>query len=135
MRYMKWVGLAATVLLFISCFLPWVFIPSLDFTVTGIKAGERFGSPGYFHFLFIIFFLLFTFIRRIWAKLWNLLFAALNLAWAIRNYFVITACPDDCPVKKAGIYLMVLASILMLVAALFPDIKLPEEKPPPELRS
>lgn len=109
--------------------MPWVYIPWLDFTATGINAGKNFRSPGYFHFLFIFFFLIFSFTRRIWAKQWNVFITALNLAWAIRNYFMISAClGGDCPVKKTGIYLMLLASVLMMVSALFPDMKLPEEK-------
>ena len=128
MRYMKWIGPAAAVLLFVSCFMPWVYIPWLNFTATGIYAGEKFRSPGYFHFLFIFFFLIFSFIRRIWAKQWNVLITALNMAWAIRNYFMIAACPDDCPVKKVGFFLMLIASVLMLLSALFPGMKLPGEK-------
>jgi hypothetical protein len=51
------------------------------------------------------------------------------MAWAIRNYFIISACHGgDCPEKHNGIYLVLLASLLMLVSALFPDIKLPEQK-------
>ncbi len=137
MRYMKWIGLAAAVLLIVSCFMPWVFIESRNIMVSGIDAtGTSFGKPGYFHFLMTGIFLLFGFMQKVGAKRANLLIAALNLGWAIRNYFIISACQGgDCPVKKTGIYLMLLASILMMVAALFPDMKLVEEKPPPELRS
>lgn len=130
MRYMKWIGLAAAVLLIVSCFTPWVFIESRNITVSGIDAtGTNFGKPGYFHFFMIGFFLLFSFIQKTGFKRANLLITALNLGWAIRNYFIISACQGgDCPVKKTGIYLMLLASILMLVSALFPDMKLPKEK-------
>ncbi len=34
MRWMKWIGLAAAILLIISCFIPWVFIESKNITVT-----------------------------------------------------------------------------------------------------
>jgi hypothetical protein len=130
MRWMKWIGFAAAVTLIISCFSPWIFIESKNITVTGIdSAGTNFGKPGYFHFLLIAFFLFFNFTPRVWAKRSNLLIAALNLAWAVRNYFIISACQmGDCPVKKAGIYILIPASLLMLVAALFPDMKLPGEK-------
>jgi hypothetical protein len=130
MRWMKWIGLAAAGLLIISCFIPWVFIESKNITVTGINAeGTSFGKPGYFHLLMSIIFLLFSFIPRVWAKRSNLLITGLNIAWGIRNYFLITACQmGDCPEKKSGIYLILLASLLMMVTALFPDMKLPEEK-------
>ena len=130
MRYMKWIGLAAAALLVVSCFTPWVFIESRIITVSGVDAtGTNFGKPGYFHLLLTAFFLICTFIQRTGAKRTNLLIAALNLGWAIRNYFIISACQGgDCPVKKTGIYMMLLASVLMMVSALFPDMKLPEEK-------
>ena len=130
MRYMKWIGIAAALLLIVSCFTPWVFIESRNITVSGMDAGgTNFGKPGYFHLLMTGFFLLFSFIQKVGFKRANLLITALNLGWAIRNYFVISACQGgDCPVKRTGIYLMLLASILMLISALFPDMKLPEEK-------
>lgn len=130
MRYMKWIGLAAAVLLIVSCFIPWVFIESRNITVSGIDAaGTNFGKPGYFHFFMLVFFLLFSFIQKVGVKRANLLITALNLGWAIRNYFVISSCQGgDCPLKKAGLYLMLIASVLMMVSALFPDMKLPEEK-------
>ena len=129
MRYMKWIGLMAAVLLVVSCFTPWVFIESKNITVSGIDAtGTNFGKPGYFHLLFAFFFMVFNFIKRIWAKRWNLLVVALNIAWAIRNMLIITACrAGDCPEKKIGIYLVLIASILLLLSALFPDIELKEE--------
>jgi hypothetical protein len=130
MRYMKWIGLAAAVLLIVSCFIPWVFIEARNITVSGMDAtGTNFGKPGYFHLLMTVLFLFCSFIQKIGAKRTNLLITALNLGWAIRNYFIITACQGgDCPEKKTGIFLILLASILMMVSALFPDMKLSEQK-------
>jgi hypothetical protein len=127
---MKWIGLAAVILLVISCFTPWVFIESKNITVTGIDStGTNFGKPGYFHFVFAFFFIVFHLTPKLWAKRWNLLVVALNIAWAARNYFIISSCREgDCPEKQTGLYMVLLASVLMLVAALFPDVKLMEEK-------
>ena len=130
MRYIKWIGLAAAVLLIVSCFTPWVFIESKNITVSGVDStGTNFGKAGYFHFLLTAFFLICTFIQRIGAKRLNLLITALNLGWAVRNFFIISSCQGgDCPLKKTGLYFMLLASVLMLVSALFPDMKLPDGK-------
>lgn len=130
MRFMKWIGFFSALALIIACFIPWVFIEPNNIIVSGVQAtGTNFGKPGYFHFLMIAFFVIFNFTPKVWAKRSNLLITALNLAWAIRNYFIISACQmGDCPVKKAGIYILIPASVLMLVAALFPDIKIPEKK-------
>src|SRR5688572_802951 len=130
MRWMKWTGIAAAVLLIISCFLTWVVIVSKNIIVTGVNAGgTNFGKPGYLNLLMTLFFLAFTLIPKIWAKRINLLVTALNLAWAVRNYFIITACrAGECPEKHPGIFFLLLASVLMLVSSLFPDLKLPEQK-------
>ena len=111
-------------------FFTWIVVPSKNIVVSGVEAtGTSFGKPGYFHLLFSFFFLLFSFIPKIWAKRTNLLVTALNLAWAMRNYFIISACRGgECPDKHVALYLVLLASIIMVVAALFPDIKIPAEK-------
>ena len=130
MRYMKWVGLFAVILLIVSCFLPWVIIPSKNIVVSGVDStGTNFGKPGYTHFVLSFFFVIFHFIPRLWAKRSNLLVVALNIAWAIRNYFIISMCREgECPEKQIGLWLVLLASVLILIAALFPDIQLKEEK-------
>lgn len=130
MQFMKWVGVIAVLLLILSCFIPWVYIASGQITISGVEStGTNFGKPGYFHFLMAPLFLFFHLVPKVWAKRWNLLIVALNLAWAVRNFFIISACQGgECPEKKAGIYLVVLASVLMLVSALFPAIKLKEDK-------
>lgn len=123
---MKWIGILAALGLIVSCFFPWVFIESKNITVTGIKSGgTSFGKPGYFHFFLAVLYLVFTSIPRLWAKRWNLLIVALNIAWAARNYFIISACSGgECPEKKAGLYIVLVSSLIMLVAALFPRMEL-----------
>ena len=130
MRYMKWIGLAAAAALVLSCFIPWVFIQSRNISVSGVDAtGTNFGKPGYFHFLLTVVFLLCTITPRVWAKRLNLLITGLNLGWALKNFFVVAACSGgECPVRKMGIWIMLLASVLMLISALFPDMKVPVEK-------
>lgn len=130
MRYVKWIGLLAVMLLVVACFLPWVYISSQSITVTGVDAtGTNFGKPGYAHFILGFFFIVFHFIPTLWAKRWNILVVALNIAWTVRNYFIISMCREgECPEKKTGLWLVILASVLMLLAALFPDIKLKENK-------
>ncbi len=130
MRYMKWIGLAAATLLIISCFTPWVFIESRNITVSGVESnGTNFGKPGYIHLVLTVLFLFCSFVPRVWAKRLNLLVTGLNVGWAIRNYFLISACMGgECPIRKTGLYVVMLASLILLIAALFPDIKLPQEK-------
>jgi hypothetical protein len=125
MRFMKIAGLAAAILLVIACFLPWIYIESRSITVTGIDAtGTNFGKPGYFHFAMAFWFVVFTLTSRVWAKRANLLVTALNLAWALRNFFIIPACEGgECPIKKAGLYLVLVSSLLIMASGLLPDMK------------
>jgi len=127
---MKWIGLVAVMLLIVSCFLPWVIIDSQKIIVSGVDStGTNFGKPGYTHFVLGFFFIIFHFIPKLWAKRVNLLIVALNIAWAIRNYFIISMCRvGECPEKQIGLWLVLLASVLILIAALFPGIKLKEER-------
>src|SRR5258706_11870270 len=112
MRWMKWLGVLAALVLITACFMPWVVIPSKNITISGIDAvGIDLGKPGYFHFVALFFFLLFTFLQKIWAKRSNLLITAVNLAWAARNYFIITMCRGgECPEKKLAVYLVLITS-------------------------
>jgi hypothetical protein len=130
MRYMKWIGLAAAALMVYACFSPWVIIESKNIVVSGMDAsGTNFGKPGYLHLFLTALFLLFHFIPRLWAKRANLPVVAVNMGWTIRNFFVIAACrAGECPEKQTGLWLTGIASLLMLLAALFPDIKLDNRK-------
>ena len=126
---MKWIGWAAAIALVIACFMPWVYIPWTGFSATGMDAGPEFRSPAWAHFIFTFLFILFTLIPRIWAKRTNLIVTALNLGWAVRNYLLITGCSGgDCPDKKIAIWIVLFASVLMLLAAMFPDMKLKSRK-------
>jgi hypothetical protein len=131
MRWMKWIGLMAAILLIISCFTSWVVIESRNLVISGVDAtGTNFGKPGYFHFILTGLFLIFLLTPKIWAKRSNLLIGAVNIAWAIRNFIIITACHmGECPEKKSGIYLAVFASAMMLLSSFFPDIKLKSPEP------
>jgi hypothetical protein len=130
MRFNKWIGVAAAVLMIVACFMPWIVIEGPHILVSGINAeGTNFGKPGYFNLLMTIFFLFFHLTPRVWAKRANLAVIALNLAWAIRNYFLLSTCrAGDCPTQKTGLYLHLFAAVIMLFAGLFPDMKLPQEK-------
>jgi hypothetical protein len=132
MKRMKWIGIAAAILMITSCFIEWAVISSKKIVITGVDStGTTLGKPGYLHLALTFFFIVFNLVPRVWAKRANLLVAALNMAWAVRNYFIVTTCSGgECPEKHSGIYLILVAAFLMLLASLFPDIKLKEEQKP-----
>lgn len=125
MQIIKWLGVAAAIALIVSCFIPWVIIESKDIVVSGVEsAGTNFGKPGYFHLFFAALYLIFVFINRVWSKRVNMFISAFNIAWAVRNFAIISACyGGECPEKKAGLYIALISSIIMLVSVLFSGAK------------
>ena len=122
MKYSKWIGVFGFVLLAVVAYQPWIYVASKQITVTGMhSAGTNFGRPALMNFFLgsiatVLFLLPYTTAKRA-----NLFFCALNLAWSARNFVVLATCREgDCPDKQAGLYLMLIASILMLAASLFP---------------
>jgi hypothetical protein len=126
LRSLRYLTILAAILLIVAVFLPWVTIESIKLSITGMNTeGTDFGKPGYFHLAMAALFLIFSFTPRIWAKRINLLIVALNLAWAIRNFIMIAACSGgECPTRELGIWIVLLASVIMLLGALFPDVDL-----------
>ncbi len=110
------------IVLVVACFMPWMKIEDPALIITGVDTtGTRYGKPALAHFVLAAFILAVAFIPKIWAKRLGLLFAALNLAWGIRNFGVIPHCEAGvCPEKLAGIYLLLIASIVLMITALFP---------------
>ncbi|MBZ4191073.1 hypothetical protein K7B07_19320 [Niabella sp. 3A5MI-3] len=109
--------------------MPWSQIPSMGLTLSGVDTtGTRYGKPAYNHFIVTGAVLVLTFIARLWAKRLNLLFGVLNLAWAIRNFILFGRCEaGDCPERQLGLYLVLLASIILMLTILFPKMELKEE--------
>lgn len=126
---MKWVGIFTALLLIVSCFFPWVTIEYKSITISGTNsAGTNWGMPANSHFVFAGLYLIFALLPKIWAKRTNIFISGINLAWAARNFIMIAGCEaGECPVKRAGLYVVLFSSILMLIAALFPDLKLKDQ--------
>ncbi|QEC43299.1 hypothetical protein [Pseudobacter ginsenosidimutans] len=130
MKYSQWIGILAAITLVIACFIPWTYHPDVQKNFTGFfSENNLYGRPGKFFVTFAIIASIFFLIPRVWAKRWNLLFTAIIVAFAIRCFLVYTGCYHGiCPEKKAGIWLVAISSIVMLLMAVFPDTKLPEQK-------
>ena len=73
-------------------------------------------------FFTVIAFILFL-IPKLWAKRMNLFIAALNLAWTIRNFFVVSSCfAGECPQKQFGLFAVIVLSVGVLAMAMLPKI-------------
>jgi hypothetical protein len=130
MKYSQQIGIVAVLALAAVCFIPWVYIASVNITITGFNAkGTNFGKPGLAAIVLSAVCVIFFLTPKVWAKRTNVFLSAIVFAWSIKNYLLITAClAGDCPEKKAGIYLQVLFSFVIMIMALLPKISLPEEK-------
>ena len=131
MKYSKWIGLFAVLLLVFSAFQPWIYIASKNLTVTGLQAaGTNFGKPAFINMIMAAFAALFFLTPWVAGKRANVFFCTFNLAWAIRNFIILSICrAGECPEKRPGIYIFLFSSLLLLVASLFPDVEIKEENP------
>lgn len=125
LRYYQVFSFLSGLVLAIACWLPWIEISSPSLTLTGMNTdGTSFGKPAFFHLIFLSLYLLFVLIPLDWAKRFNLLIAALNLSWMIRNFFLMALCRGgECPARQLGLYLVAIASVGMLLVSFFPPAK------------
>ena len=131
MKYSKWIGVVACVLLIAVCFMPWTYHADLQKNFTGFfSEKDAYGKPG----KFIVFFCLVSFallmVQKVWAQRVLLFVAGTMLAYSIKTYILYSSCYNAyCPEKKAGIFLLVACSVIIFAASLFSDIKVaPVEK-------
>ncbi|MCC6288925.1 MAG: hypothetical protein IT249_13665 [Chitinophagaceae bacterium] len=132
MKYSQWIGIAAALMVIIASYLPWMEIPALQKIVTGMdNAGTNLGKPAKLHLIFAVTAIVFFLIPKVWAKRTNLIFCALGIAWAVRNFLLYARCEmGTCPERKYGLYIVLCGSVVMLLMALFPDLKIVEKKEP-----
>jgi hypothetical protein len=125
MKYSQWIGVLAAVVLVAGSFMPWTFHPDLNKTFTGFFSENNvYGKPGKFFMFFSIVAIIFFLTPKLWAKRWNLLICSLVFAFAIRSFIVFSGCYRGiCPEKRYGLWVVLFSSLLMLVAALLPDLK------------
>ncbi|WP_205512780.1 hypothetical protein [Longitalea arenae] len=126
MKYSQWIGIAAAIILVIAGFFPWTYHPDLDKNFTGFFTENNvYGKPGRVFIVLSAISIIFFAVQRIWAKRWNMFMCAITLAFAIKSFIVYSGCYRGiCPDKKAGLWIMLLAAILMMAMSLFPDMKL-----------
>lgn len=117
---MRILAITACLLLIASCFFPWVTIESKNITISGMDTeGTNFGKPAYMHFLLASLVIIFLLLKKGWAHKMAIFFAALNLGWALRNFFIISMCRGgECPEKHIAIYLVFLFAVLIILFSL-----------------
>ena len=126
MKYSQLLGVIAVAALAGICYLPWSYIPDRHIIVTGMSApGTDFGKPGLMHLVLGVLLALFFLIPKVWAKRINVFIAAINLAWSIRNYILLSSCyMGECPQKKPGLFLAFFLCLFIQVMTFLPKIRI-----------
>lgn len=130
MRARKGSLVIIAVILIASAFFPWVIIESKNLVVSGMHAdGTAYGKPGMLSLFLTVLVFVFSFVPRVWAHRMCIFSAALNAGWALRNFLLLSTCQGgECPQRQTAFYVYLISSILLLVAVLMQDMKLPAEK-------
>jgi len=122
MKYSKWIGIVAALVMVAACFIPWTYYPDLNKTFNGFFSEENaYGKPGILLMTLAAICILFFLINRVWSKYWNIFFTAICFTYAIKSFVLFAGCyPKGCPEKLTGIWLMLASAAVMFVAALTP---------------
>jgi hypothetical protein len=129
MKYSNIIGIILCGLLVYVCTLHWLYIETPDKFFSGFDSNvveNQFRKPGKLHLYFCIIASILFAIPKIWAKRTNFVFTALNLAWAIRNFFGIgLSCRGGlCPTLLPAFYILFISSILIFIMSLLPKLEL-----------
>lgn len=130
MKYSQLAGIIITLVLIGACFLPWSYIASENWLITGMNTmGTHYGKPGIIHITLGILAIICYTVPRLWSKRANLFICATNIAWMVRNFLLLSTCvAGECSDKKYGLYIVITASLLMFVTACLPKIPVKENK-------
>jgi amino acid permease len=126
MKYSQSIGIGAALLLIAACFLPWAYYPDIQKDFTGFFSEQNaYGRPGKLLVALCLLAIVFFLIPKVWAKRANIFLGAVILAFSIKSYILFTACyRGTCPDKQPGIFLVVIAPLIMIAAAILPNMKL-----------
>ena len=123
-KFINWLGLAGCIALVVSCFLPWAYYADIHQHFTGFYSFKNeYGKPGKFMVVFGAVSFALMLLPRLWAKRVNLFLCALTVGYTIKTYILFSSCYNNyCPETEPGIYVMLVASVLMLTASIFPQL-------------
>jgi hypothetical protein len=118
MQSIRWLSILTAAIIITACFFTWVSVEEKNFFVGGFysSANNRFGEPGILHVAFCAIYILFVLLNKIWSIRTAFFVAAFNIAWAIRNFVVLSTCNGGlCPEKHTALYVILVGSILLLI--------------------
>lgn len=131
MRYSNYIGILAGILLLLVAYQPWVYIASIQTTVTGYGAAIKtvFGKPALMHVYLMPLSAFLFLLPSIWAKRLNPLLSAIHVAWAIRNLLLLSTCRNgECPERFIWLYVYFGLALLLLAMSLVPEVRTKRSK-------
>jgi hypothetical protein len=131
MRYSNYIGIAAGIVMILAGIFPWIYIPSLNTSVTGFgsETVTKFGKPVMMNIYVFVVNVAFFLIPKIWAKKMNTLIGAINFAWALRNLLLLSTCRNgECPERQVWLYVYVAAAFILLLMTVLPEMRIKEGK-------
>jgi len=126
MQSVRWLSVLTAAIIITACFFTWVSIESKDFFIGGFYSSStsRFGKPGIIQTFLCSIYVLLLLLNKVWSVRIAFFVSALNIAWALRNYVVISACSGGtCPEKHTGLYTVLIGSLLLIVLTTFIAVK------------
>jgi hypothetical protein len=120
LKYAPYFGVAAALLLVLCCFLPWAYYPDLHENFSGFYSRQnQYGKPGKTYIFLSAVSIAFFLVPKLWARRANQFVCVLIFAYALKNYFVFSACYGGfCPEIKPGLIGMLFFSLVILVSSL-----------------
>jgi len=118
MQSIRWVSLLTAAIIITACFFTWVSVDSKNFFVGGFysSVNNKFGEPGILQTTFCLIYIILLSLNKIWSIRTAFFVSAFNIAWAVRNYVVLSACSGGlCPEKHTGLYTILFGSIFLTV--------------------
>jgi hypothetical protein len=128
-KIIQYIAIISCLALIATCFMPWVHYNSINETFTGFNVkrfatGVFYGRAGLIVTIFTSLSLLLTLLPYSALKRINMFVCALLFAYAIRTYVLFTGSLFDGEVVKlAGIYLIVMLSLVLVICSIFPNLK------------
>lgn len=129
-----WMGLIACAALIGASFLHWTFYPDIQKYFTGFFTEKNYyGRPGIFLCFFAGIGMLSYITRKVWLTRINLIAGGLCAGYAIKSFLLFVSSYDGyVPQRQVGIYIMLVAALVNMVAALItvstPKLSAPADK-------
>jgi hypothetical protein len=126
--FFHYTALISCIALIAVCFMPWTHYNSINETFTGYHVtrfvtGNYYGRAGIIITGCVVIIFLLNITPKIMAKRVNLFLCALLVGYTIRTYTIFTSALFEGEVTKyAGIYLIVVLSLILLVCSAFPKV-------------